>query len=217
MQKKYKIGLIVIIALISVVILIGIISLFMKPESEPKEKNITNIISNIEEYGYTLDDRDTKYMEEVFKDLEETLEQEEVNYEEYATNLAKLFVIDFYTLNNKINKYDVGSLEYILSDKIEDFKTKAMDTIYSDIIDNTYKDRVQELPEITSVEVLNVETTEITLNENLVESYKVTMEYTYKKDLGYDTLGTIYFIKNKNKLEVALYEPKIEEQTKPSE
>lgn len=36
------------------------------------------------------------------------------------------------------------------------------------------------------------------------------MKYTYKKDLGYDKEGTIYLVKNNNKLEVALYNPKID-------
>ena len=150
-----------------------------------------------------------KYIIE-FKKLEEVISQEEINYEEYAKAIAKLFVIDFYTLNNKINKYDVGSLEYILSDKKDMFKNKAMDTIYGDIIDNTYKDRVQDLPEVTAVEIINYEVTEITLNKNKVESYKLTMKYTYKKDLGYDKEGTIYLVKNNNKLEIALYNPKID-------
>ena len=134
---------------------------------------------------------------------------EEIDYKEYASTLAKLFVIDFYTLNNKINKYDVGSLEYVLEDKKEEFQQKAMDTIYNDIIDNTYNDRKQDLPEITGVDILDVEETTFDLNEKQEEAYKVTMSYTYDKNLGYDTEGTLYFIKNNNKLEVVSYNPSI--------
>lgn len=120
-------------------------------------------------------------------------------------------MIDFYTLNNKINKYDVGSLEYILSSKVDSFRLKAMDTIYRDILDNTYRDRVQDLPEITNVQVLDVVDTTFTLNEEEVQAIQVTMNYEYKEDLGYDTEGTIYFVKNANKLEVVSYTPEIEE------
>jgi len=208
MRKKYKIGLTIIVLLIFLVSALGISKLFF--QKEEKEKNVTEVISNIKNYGYTLDDRDTKYMKETFKELENILNEEEVNEEEYAQVLAKLFITDFYTLNNKINKYDVGSLEYILNDKVDMFKTKAMDTIYSDIIDNTYKDRIQDLPEITNVEIENTEKTTMKLNEEERECYKVTMKYTYKKDLGYDKEGTIDLVKNGNKLEVALYNPKIE-------
>ena len=44
------------------------------------------------------------------------------------------------------------------------------------------------------------------------KAYKITMKYSYKKDLGYDQEGTIYIVKNGDKLEVAYYTPKIEEQ-----
>lgn len=209
MRKRYKIELILIAILILGVSILGLSKMFMKKE-EVKPKVETKVISNIENYGYTLDDRDTKYMKDTFKELEAVLNAEELNYEEYAKVLSKLFIIDFYTLNNKINKYDVGSLEYILNDKEEIFKTKAMDTIYSDVYDNTYKDRVQELPEITKVEIIDIKEDKIELNKEERECYKITMSYSYKKDLGYDKEGTIYLVKNNNKLEVALYNPKIE-------
>lgn len=211
MRRKYKIWLVIIGVLLVLTIGLGVLKLFMPNEKEKREENVTNVISNIDEYGYSLDDRDTDYMKEVFKDLEKTLKEKDVNYEDYAKNLAKLFVIDFYTLNNKINKYDVGSLEYIYSESVNDFKNKAMATIYSDVMDNTYKDRIQELPEITSVEVIEVTKDKITLKEQEVDAYKVKLKYTYRKDLGYDKEGTLYLVKNVNKLEIALYNPSLTE------
>ena len=211
MRKRYKIWMFIIILLIIFVSGIGLFKLFINnDDDEEQPKNVTNIISNIKEYNYTLDDRDTNYMKEEFKNLENILKEEQVDFNLYASTLAKLFVIDFYTLNNKVNKYDVGGLEYILNSKIDMFKSKAMDTIYNDVIDNSYKDRVQELPEITNVEVLNVDETEIKINDDNTKAYRVTMNYTYKKDLGYDNEGTIYLVQTDNKLEVALYNQKIE-------
>ena len=210
MRKKYKVGMMLIAILIILVSMIGISKIFLKKDTESKPKVETKIISNIEKYGYTLDDRDTKYMKETFKELESILNIDEINKEEYAKVLSKLFIIDFYTLSNKINKYDVESLEYILNDKVEMFKNKAMDTIYSDIIDNTYKDRVQELPEISKVEILEIKESKFELNKEEKESYKITLKFSYKKDLGYDKEGTLHIIENNNKLEVALYNPKIE-------
>lgn len=210
MRKRYKIWLTIIVILIILTSLLGVMKLFM-PKDEEKNPNVTNVIDTIQDYGYSLDDRDSKYMQEEFKNLIDILKSSEVDDDAYATSLAKLFIIDFYTLNNKINKYDVGGLEYILSDKVDEFKAKAMDTIYFDLIDNTYKDRVQELPEITEVNVENLEHTKFELNEENLDAIKVTLKFTYKKDLGYDTEGTIYFVKKGNKLEVVKYSPTIEE------
>ena len=214
MRKKYKVGLIIIGVLLVIVIALGVLKIFFSSDKENDrgEANVSNIISNIADYGYTLDDRDTDYMKETFYELEDILNETDVDMDAYATTLAKLFVIDFYTLNNKINRYDVGSLEYILSSKVDMFRQKAIDTIYRDIIDNTYRDRVQDLPEITNVTVLSVEDTTYTLDDEEVDAKKVTMNYEYKEDLGYDTEGTIYFVSNANKLEVASYNPSIEEE-----
>ncbi|HIS86934.1 MAG TPA: hypothetical protein IAB49_02205 [Candidatus Caccenecus avistercoris] len=211
MRKKYKVGLIVIGVLLLGVISLGVLRIFYNDEEEKREVNVTSVISNISDYGYTLDDRDTDYMKEVFSELENILEALEIDYHAYAEALAKLFVIDFYTLENKINKYDVGSLEYILSSSVESFRLKAQDTIYRDVIDNTYRDRIQDLPEITNVEVVNTEDTTFTLNDEEVDAIKVEMNYEYKEDLGYDTEGTIYLVRNDVKLEIVSYSPSIEE------
>ena len=204
MKKRYKITLVLLIILLITAISLGVYKYFFKKNKKDEPKNTTVVVSSIEKYGYTLDDRDSSYMKTTYKEYK-------INEEEYAKTLAKLFVIDFYTLNNKINKFDVGSLEYIYSEKTDIFKNKAMDTIYNDVIDNTYKDRVQELPEITNVEIISITKNEIELAEQKKDGYKITMKYTYKKDLGYDIEGTIYIINNNDKLEVVKYEPSIKE------
>ena len=211
MRRRYKIGLIVIGVLLVGVVSIGVLKIFFNNEHEEKEANVSNIISSINDYGYTLDDRDTDYMKKTFEELKSVLEKSDIDYHAYAEVLAKLFIIDFYTLDNKINKYDVGSLEYILSSKAQMFRQKAIDTIYRDIIDNTYRDRIQDLPEIVNVTILNTEDITYTLDDEEVDAIMVTMNYEYKEDLGYDTEGTIIFVKNINKLEVVSYEPSIEE------
>ena len=212
MRKRYKIGLIVIGVLLVLVIVVGVLKIFFSKEEEKVDANVSNVISNISDYGYTLDDRDTDYMKETFYELEDILNADTVDYTSYANTLAKLFVIDFYTLDNKINKYDVGSLEYILSSKVDMFRQKAVDTVYRDIIDNTYRNRVQDLPEITNVAILNTENTTFTLDDEEMEAIKVTMNYEYEEDLGYDTEGTIYFVREANKLSVASYQPSVEEE-----
>ena len=212
MRKRYKIGLIVIGVLLVLVIGVGVLKIFFSKEEKKVDANVSNVISNISDYGYTLDDRDTDYMKETFYELEDILNADTVDYTSYANTLAKLFVIDFYTLDNKINKYDVGSLEYILSSKVDMFRQKAVDTVYRDIIDNTYRNRVQDLPEITNVTILNTENTTFTLDDEEMEAIKVTMNYEYEEDLGYDTEGTIYFVREANKLSVASYQPGVEEE-----
>lgn len=203
MRKKYKIGLIIIGLLLVITTGIGLLKYFLPEKKE--EENTANVISDIKEYNYTLDDRDTKYMKETFQELRDILSKEEIDYDEYAKSLAKLFLIDFYTLNNKINKYDVGGLEYIYSSSKENFKLKAMDTLYKGIIDNSNKNRIQELPEVTNVSINDIVHENILLNNEEHEGIKITCNLSYRKDLGYDKEGDIYFIKNDKKLEIVKY------------
>ena len=209
MRKIYKLILIIIAIALIVNLYIGING-YLSKKNTSKPKTTTKVVLDIAKFGYTLDDRDSKYMEEEFNNLAEILNAETLSKEDYAQTIAKLFVTDFYTLNNKINKYDVGGLEYVYTPKKEEFNAKAMDTIYKDVIDNTYQDRIQDLPEITNVNILAITETELTINDTKMSGYKVTMKYEYKENLGYDTEGTCYLVFNNDKLEVAKYEPKIE-------
>ena len=67
-------------------------------------------------------------MKENFKELDKILSEETINYEKYAQVLSKLFIIDLYTIDNKKNMYDVGSLEYVY-DK-ENFKINRIKKEY---------------------------------------------------------------------------------------
>lgn len=202
MKRKFKIGLIIIllVAILSLLVY-SCIKLTKSDDKQEVEK-----LDNIPSYGYSLDKRDTKLMKDEFKELKKVLSSEDVNYEDYAKSLSKLFVIDLFTIDNKINKYDVPCLEYILEDNIDNFSNNVSDTLYKYVIDNTNKKRNQELPQVSSVIVENVEVLESSYKDEPYDGYKVNVEWTYLKDLGYDTSGIIKLIKKNNKLYVIGYE-----------
>ena len=52
-------------------------------------------------------------MKTEFDVLKANLESDTIDEEAYALSIAKLFIIDLYTMNNKINKYDIGGIEYV--------------------------------------------------------------------------------------------------------
>ena len=202
MKRKYKIGIIIILL---VVILSLLVYSCIKLTRSDDKKEVAKFDS-IPSYGYSLDKRDTKLMKDEFKELKKILSNAEVNYEDYAKSLSKLFVIDLFTIDNKINKYDVPCLEYILEDNIENFSNNVSDTLYKYVIDNSNKKRNQELPQVSSVIVENIEALEFSYKDETYEGYKVNMEWTYLKDLGYATSGIIKLIRINNKLYVVGYE-----------
>lgn len=208
MKKKYKITLIIIATFIIVCILGFILFLFvLKPqkEEEPPITNTATITNKIEGYDYTLDDRDTTLFEELFKELKENLESSEINEEEYATTLAKLFIVDLFTIDNKTSKYDIGGLEYLHADAKESFRSKILDTIYKTVEDNSDKERKQSLPIVKTIEVTNIEKTTYKKENNTQEAYEIELSWTYEKDLGYDNDAKITMIKEENKLSIVSY------------
>lgn len=172
------------------------------------EKNVVTKkeLDSLELYGYTLDDYDSALYKEYFNDLKSTLNSEEVNYEDYAKEIVKLFVSDFYTLDNKLTSSDIGGVEFIPSDMVENFKMHAGDTMYNHVKTNIYGDRVQELPIVKSVEVTNIESITYTYKEKEYSGYKVSASWEYEKDLGYKNSEIFTLIKDNNKLYIVVGE-----------
>lgn len=202
MKKKYKYPLLLLILVI--IIIVGLI-LFKLFFSKDKVKNNVKVIDSIVDFSYTLDERDTKLMKDTYEELKNILKEREIDYDEYAKVLAKLFVIDLFTMDNKINKYDVACLEYVYPDNLENFKTNVEDTIYKLMEDNTYGKRTEKLSIVNSVEITKEEESTFKIKEEELPSYVVTLNWTYDKDLGYDKNATITMIKKDKKLYVVEY------------
>jgi len=204
MKKKYKRILIIIL----IVVLLAIISfvIYKILLNNKTEEEVVNVVDSISEYGYNLDDRDTELMKSVYEELKNILNSDEIDYELYASALARLFVIDLFTMDNKINKYDVGGSEYVYPDALENFKLNVEDTLYKHMENNSSGKRKQELPEVSSIEVLSNETDEYTIGENSFDSYIVNLSWQYVSDLGYDNNALITLINLDNKLYVVEYE-----------
>lgn len=201
MKKKYKTLLIIIV--ICIIIIIGL--LVIKKMKNEGVKNNVKVVDSIVDFSYTLDERDTSLMKENYKELKKILKEKDINYEEYSQVIAKLFIIDLFTMDNKINKYDVGSLEYVYPETIDNFKLNIEDTIYKSMEDNTYDKRVQELPIVKSIEVIDTKTSTFKINEEELDSFIVTLNWEYEKDLGYDKEATITLIKENKKVYVVEY------------
>ncbi len=154
-------------------------------------------------FDYTLDKDNINLMKENFKELKDILANDNINYEDYAKTLAKLFIIDLYTIDNKKSMYDVGSLEYVY-DK-ENFKTRCQNTLYKGLNDKSTR-KNNEYPIVESINIDSFENGEFTYNDNKYESYEITLSWDYKKDLGYDKKGKVTIIKIEDKLYVVSYE-----------
>jgi hypothetical protein len=162
------------------------------------EENV--VIKNLELYGYSLQESDTELYKSEFDNLSNTLNKETIDFEEYAKCISKLYVIDFYTLSNKVSNTDIGGLEFIYPEIKDNFKLKAKDTIYKYIEVNYNGKREQKLPEVSEVNVEEVTESKYKIGEEEFDSYVVKTRWQYVEDLGYQTSAKLTIIKDSSKL-----------------
>ncbi len=200
----------IILSIMSILIIIGSITIgcsFMKEEKEPIPTNTVEVLESINEYGYHLEDRDTEIYKEKFTELKKILEEEEIDYEQYAKTLAQLFLIDLYTIDNKLSKYDVGSLDFIYETEQEKFRNKLTDSMYKLVEDNSNNTRKQELPVVSNVEVEDMKEIKYKKGNESLEGYEIKATISYEKDLKYDKNVVVTIVKEENKLYVVNLSP----------
>lgn len=203
MKRKYKIILSIIVILIITIIAFALY-MYLNP-IEKKEQIKINVLDSISEYGYTLDDRDSDLFKDEFAKLKEIIDGNEIDEEKYSEEVARLFVIDLYSIKTKVNKYDVGGKEFYHTDKVTMFENKVKDTLYDLVEDDSYKDRNQELPLVNNIETKGISKGKYKLGEKEVDCYIIELEWEYEKKLGYDSKGVVTVVKDGIKQSVVAF------------
>ena len=201
-KKKVIKFSVIFISIIAVVI--ALILILNKKEPKKEIKGPAIVIESIENYGYNLDDNETEYYKKLFNELKEVLSSEELNEEQYAKIISQLFLADFFNLDNKLTKNDIGGIQFIYNDYRTDFEKYAKEGMYHYVKSDIYDDRTQELPIVTDVDINNIEQKSFEYN-GLEDkfAYYLEFEISYEKDLGYQTKGSLVLIHNNDKLEIA--------------
>ena len=209
MQKKYKVILIVLAVVI--LIIVGVSCYFFLFNKKPEEQipvNEVKVTNTIEKYGYNLDDRDSELFKSKFDELKTLLDTENYDIEEYVSFVSELFVIDLYTIDNKISRYDVGGLEYVYTDAVSSFQSVAENSIYKTVENNLDDTRIQDLPEVSDIVLDSIKETTFTMpDESVVDGYAVKLSWKYVENLGYDTAATLILIPDNQKYGVVYFNP----------
>ncbi len=209
-RKKRKIKLLLfIIVLIAAGVLVY---MALNPGKKESNEPIKKVVDEIKNFDYTVAETDSKLFKTEFKNLKKILSAKEIDNKEYATEIAKLFIIDFFTLDNKVSKNDVGGVQFVYSGYKTSFIDKARDEFYRYVKSNLDKNRSQELPTVKTIEAESTE--EIAASSELsgeafaaiTEAFKVKLSWTYDKDLGYQSSATVVVIKDEDKFSVAKME-----------
>lgn len=154
----------------------------------------------LELYNYGLTENDTEVFKTEFENLRKILNEDDINYEEYAKSISKLFIIDLYTITNKLGSTDIGGTEFIHDDLVINFTENMGSSLYKNVYTNINKDRTQKLPEVSSVDVSEIKETVYKYKDVEYEGYLVGLNWTYKEDLGYQSSAKLTLIKSNNRL-----------------
>ena len=168
-----------------------------------KKQTELKVVDIIEKYDYTLKEKESSYYISLFKKLKKELNKEKINEENYATLISQMFLADFFNLENKINKNDVGGVEFIYKDYQDDFIKGAKDTVYNYVENNIYGDRKQELPNVKEVIVKDIQNKEYNSEKiNDDKAYYMELEIKYNKDLDYQDKVKLILVHSNDKLEI---------------
>ena len=176
---------------------------FVKKDSDVEE---VKVLKEIKEYGYTLKDNKSSAYKELFAKLDEILKEDEVEEKKYAEIIAEMFILDFYSLDEKAAKTDVGGTDFVYQDILPNFLENAENTIYKYVESNIYKQRKQVLPIVKNVTIESVENEEFGYSDKSDDNaFVVKAKWTYKDEVkakDYQNEATLVFIHNGKRLDL---------------
>lgn len=194
-KKKSHINRILVV--IIVLLVLGIVVFF---QTRPKLQ-VVSVVSEISDYNYYLESNATGVYKKYYQQLESELSNNKIDEENYAKLIAKLFLIDYYTLNNKITNKDIGGVDFIHTNLKEGFIEEASNTIYKYVKNNLYGKRRQKLPEVEDVEIIDIKNIKYKNKDYYDEAgYEIEAEIKYVKDLEYPEKVNLKLIHEDNKL-----------------
>ena len=196
------------IILVVLIVITGILAYgIIKDTFGKKGEKEVEIVDNIGNYGYQLTENNTEYFKSLYYELKDVLNDEESESfdEDYASLVARLFVADFYDLNSKLNKTDIGGVQFVYTGYQGTFKDFASDIngIYYYVENNIYGDREQALPTVKDVSITEINNISYTYKDiNDANAYQVKLYIEYTEDLGYPKYVTLVLVHSNNKIEV---------------
>lgn len=199
LKKKVK----VVLSLIVIIVLLIISYLIYKNFFSNNKVEEAKVISSIEDYGYHLKDNKNSTYSKMFYELKDILEKDKVDEEEYAKKIAEMFIYDFYSLDDKAAKNDIGGVDFIHQAALPNFLENAESTYYKYVESNIYGNRKQSLPMVDKVEIGELDNIEYSYEGGIdSKAYQVPVTWNYTKDTfaSYQKSANVIIVHQDNKL-----------------
>ena len=203
MKKKKVKKIILIIVIVVLLAVLGFVIYKAVTHNQPKEVKEVKIVSKIDDYGYKLKENKPKEYKDMFKELEDILKEEKVDEEAYAKKIAEMFIYDFYSLDDKDAKTDIGGVDFVYNGVLENFLQNAQNTYYKYVESNIYGNRNQQLPVVKDIQITGLEKGPFAYGDQTDEnaySITATWDYTDTAFSTYQKNATLKFIHQDKKL-----------------
>ncbi len=171
--------------LLAVAFVVGVIVIFTLVASRERKDEQT-----AQWRDYVLYSNTSEYEQELFFQLDDELEEEEL-----ASLIFKLFVAKFYSLDFAESNSDVRGVQFVYEPFQESFIQLARESVYERVESKIFMSRREKLPIVEEVEIYNIEESSFLVND-VEEEFK---SYLFTGTLHYD-LATEY----KKELEVEI-------------
>ena len=190
MRLKKKIKRAILIILLLSILVIGFLAYLKYYKTDVKT---VKTIDKIKGYGYVLKESKPKKYKEMFNELKDILSKDKVDKEKYAKQISKMFIYDFYSLDDKLAKTDVGGIDFVYPTMIENFMLNAESTYYKYLESNVYKNRKQKLPIVANIKIEDITEEEFeytklidSIDKSKVEEENELDEEAYIVDITWD-------------------------------
>ena len=109
-------------------------------------------------------------------------------------------------LNDKVSKTDVGGVDFVYKEVLDNFLVNAEDTYYKYVESNIYNNRKQKLPKVSDVTIESVEQQPFAIEGGATDDkayyVKVNWKYSDSSFETYQTGAELVFIHNDIRLDL---------------
>ena len=205
MKLKKKVKRIIIAIII--IVLLGVCAFLAKKMFfEKTEVQENKVLKTIDKYGYTLKDNKTSKYKKMFEELTEILTKEDIDEEAYVKKITEMFIYDFYSLEDKASKTDIGGVDFVHKDVLQNFLIAAEDTYYKYVESNIYNNRQQRLPVVDDITIESVNQDSYTIAGGATDDkaffVKVNWDYTDSSFDSYQKSAELVFVHNDVRLDL---------------
>ena len=197
-KKKLLIALILI-----VIVVVGVVVVINLPKKETEKVEEVKVVNEVEKYGYQLKETKSKKYKKMFDELKDILSEETLDEQKYVSKITEMFIYDFYTLDDKSAKTDVGGVDFVYKDALSNFLVNAQDTYYKYVESDIYNNRNQQLPEVDTITINAISNETFaygTKNDDNAYIINVSWTYTSEDFSSYQNNAKLVFIHDENKL-----------------